>query len=452
MNKFWVQISLRLHIYKQSFRTVTRALQYRNFRLFIAGQCVSLTGTWMQRIALGWLVYRLTGSVLLLGAVGFAGQLPTFLLTPFAGVLADRVNRHRLIIFTQSIAMLQALTLSALVLSGSIQIWHIMLLSVILGVVNALDMPCRQSFMHEMIDSKADLGNAIALNSSIVNVARLLGPSIAGLLIASTGEGICFLINGLSYLAVLAALLFMRLKPKAVQSQKRHPILQLKDGVIYAYSFPPIRIILLLLTVISLMGMPYNVLMPVFAKNILQGGPCVLGLLMGAAGVGALIAAVYLASRSNVLGLEKWMVYTAVILALGLIALALSRNLILSMIDMLLIGFGLIFLMAAGNTLLQTIVDDDKRGRVMSFYTFSIMGMAPFGSLFYGVLAKWFGVPFTLAAGGVACFAGAIIFYFKLPELQKHVHPIYLRLGFLPEIADGLESAVEITSTDKDID
>lgn len=452
MNKILIKAALIFRAYKEKFQAPLRALQYRNFRLFMAGQSISLIGTWMQRIALGWLVYRLTGSVLLLGATSFAGQLPTFLLTPLAGVMADRVNRHRLIIFTQAMAMLQALTLSILVLSGYIQIWHIMVLSVVLGMVRAVDMPCRQAFMHEMIDHKANLGNAIALNSSIVNLARLTGPSIAGLLISLTGEGVCFLVNGLSYIAALAALMSMSLKPGRAPKQKRHPIQQLKDGVIYAYSTPPIRAILLLLTLISLMGMPYTVLMPVFTRNILQGGPEALGLLMGAAGVGSLVAAVYLASRSNVLGLEKWMVFTALILALGLMALAFSRNLVLSMLDMSLVGFGMISLMASGNTLLQTIVDDDKRGRVMSFYTFSIMGMAPFGSLFYGTLAKYLGVPFTLATGGIACFAGSLVFYLGLPFMRKHIHPIYVKLGILPEIASGLESATEITAYDKNLD
>lgn len=436
----------------QSLQAVTRTLQYRNFRLFIAGQCISLIGTWMQRIALGWLVYRLTGSVLLLGAVSFAGQFPTFFFTPFAGVLADQVNRRHLIIFTQSIAMLQALILAGLVLSGWVQIWHLMVLSVVLGMVYAVDMPCRQAFMHEMIGNRAYLGNAIALNSSIVNVARLLGPSIAGLLIAFTGEGVCFLVNGLSYLAVLGALLAMKLKPRLEQPQKRHAFLQLKDGVVYAYTFPPIRAILLLLTVVSLVGMPYSVLMPVFTKTILHGGPEELGLLMGAAGLGSLIAAVFLASRTSILGLDRWMAHTAMVLAFGLVALAISGNLAMAMVDMLLVGFGMIFLMAVGNTLLQTIVDDDKRGRVMSFYTLSIMGMAPLGSLGYSALAKGIGVPFTFLTGGVMCFATALVFHARLSNLRKHAHPIYVRLGILPEIANGLRSATKFTADDKNLD
>ena len=452
MSRILIQVGRKLSLVGQRLRTMTRALRYRNFRLFIGGQCISLIGTWMQRIALGWLVYRLTNSVFLLGAVGFAGQLPVFLLTPFAGVLADRVNRHRLIVITQLMAMLQALVLAVLVLGGWIHIWHVMVLSVVLGAVNAVDMPCRQSFMHEMIDDRTDLGNAIALNSSTVNVARLIGPSLAGLLIAVTGEGICFLINGLSYLAVIAALLMMTLKPVAKPVQQRHPIRQLKEGVVYACSFPPIRAILLLLAVISLMGMPYTVLMPVLAKNILHGGPATLGLLMGAAGVGALIAAVYLASRTSVLGLAKRMVYTGVILAVGLILLAASRHLVPAMINMLLVGFGMIFQMAAGNTLLQTIVDDDKRGRIMSFYTFSIMGMAPFGSLLFGALAERIGVSGTLAVGGAACLVGTIVFHFKLPEMRRHVRPIYVRLGILPEIAGGLQSVTAITAQDKNLD
>ncbi|MCU0643020.1 MAG: MFS transporter, partial [bacterium] len=296
------------------FKSIARALSYRNFRLFFVGQSISLIGTWMQRIALGWLVYRMTNSAFLLGFVGFAGQLPTFLFSPFAGVLADRMNRHRLMILTQVLAMIQALILAILVLADFILIWHIIILSILLGFINAMDVPVRQSFMTEMVERKEDYGNAIALNSSMVNGARLIGPSIAGILIAAVGEGICFLINGLSYSAVIAALLAMNVNPKNATPKNSHWWRDLKEGFSYAFGFVPIRAILLLLSLVSLMGMSYAVLMPIFAKDILHGGPHTLGFLMAAAGIGALIGALSLASRVSVLGLGMWIVRATAVL------------------------------------------------------------------------------------------------------------------------------------------
>jgi MFS family permease len=435
----------------ERFRTATRALRYRNFRLFFLGQSISLVGTWMQRIALGWLVYSMTGSAFLLGIVGFVGQLPTFLITPFAGVLADRLNRHRMVIITQSLAMLQATVLAVLVVSDRIQIWHVLFLSGVLGIINSIDMPTRQSFMVEMIGNKQDLGNAIALNSSMVNAARLLGPSIAGLLIAAVGEGICFLVNAGSYLPVILALLLMQLPARKIRSDRARPLQDLRGGFRYAYSFPPIRAILLLLSLVSLVAMPYTVLMPVFAKSVLNGGPNTLGFLMGAAGVGALSGAVILASRRTVVGLGRWLVATSLILGMGLLSFSFSRSLLLSLLCMVLVGFGMISLMATSNTVLQTIVEDDKRGRVMSFYTVSIMGMAPFGSLLFGSLAGRIGAPATLAIGGSLCLAGAAVFYRRLPALREMVRPIYVRMGIIPEIARGLQSATEIATHDKNL-
>jgi MFS family permease len=435
----------------ERLRTSTRALRYRNFRLFLLGQSISLVGTWMQRIALGWLVYSMTGSAFLLGIVGFVGQLPTFLFTPFAGVLADRLNRHRMVIMTQSLAMLQATILAVLVLSDRIQIWHVLFLSGALGIINSIDMPTRQSFMVDMIGNKQDLGNAIALNSSMVNAARLLGPSIAGLLIAAVGEGICFLVNAVSYLPVILALFLMQLPARKIRSDRARQLQDLRDGLRYAYSFPPIRAILLLLNLASLVGMPYTVLMPVFAKSVLHGGPNTLGFLMGAAGVGALSGAVILASRRTVVGLGRWLVATSLILGMGLLSFSFSRSLLLSLLCMVLVGFGMISLMATSNTVLQTIVEDDKRGRVMSFYTVSIMGMAPFGSLLFGSLAGRIGAPATLAVGGSLCLAGAAVFYRRLPALREMVRPIYVRMGIIPEIARGLQSATEIATHDKNL-
>ncbi|MEJ2718558.1 MAG: MFS transporter [Deltaproteobacteria bacterium] len=426
---------------KPHLRSITRALRYRNFRLYFAGQGVSLIGTWMQRVAIGWLVYRMTHSAFLLGVVGFSGQIPVFALAPFAGVLADRWDRHRLLIVTQTLAMLQALALSYLVLSGTIRIWHIIILSLILGVLTAFDMPVRQSFMVQMIDDKTDLGNAIALNSSMVNCARLLGPSMAGLLIATVGEGICFLLNGLSYLAVIASLLLMRIVHKNFRAQTSKAWHDLREGLKYVYRFEPIRDIILLLALVSLMGLPYYVLMPVFAKDVLHGGPRALGFLMGGSGLGALAGALYLASRRGVLGLGKMVPMGAGIFGVGLVAFALSRSFFLSLLLAAAVGFGQMAQLATSNTLLQTMVDDDRRGRVMSFYTVAFLGMAPLGSLLAGSLAGVIGAPWTVFIGGAACLAGAVVFARRLPQLREKARPVYVTKGILPEVAEGIECA-----------
>ena len=424
-------------------RSIIRALRYRNYRLFFGGQSISLIGTWMQRIALAWLVYRLTNSAFLLGLVGFSGQIPTFLFASFAGVLVDRWNRHRMLVVTQVLSMVQALTLSLLVLTGTVRVWHIVVLSLILGIVNAFDIPARQSFVVEMVEGKEDLGNAIALNSSMVNAARLLGPSMAGILIAAVGEGICFLINGLSYLAVVVALLAMRTRPRNSKQRSSWIRQDLRDGFMYAFGFAPIRAILFLLGLVSLMGMPYVVLMPVFAKDVLHGGPHALGFLMGASGVGALVGALYLASRKSVLGLGRLIPVTASVFGAGLVAFSLSHVLVLSLVLMLVVGFGQMVQMASSNTILQTIVEDDKRGRVMSFYTMAFMGMAPFGSLLAGTLASKIGAPNTLMIGGIACLFGSVFFANKLQSMRKMVRPIYEKMGIIPEIASGIQSATE---------
>lgn len=406
-----------------------RALSHRNYRLFFSGQGISLVGTWMQQIAVNWLVFDLTHSAFLLGIVGFASRIPTFLLAPFAGVLVDRWNRHRILVVTQVLSMIQALTLAYLVLSGRIVVWQIIGLSLILGLINALDIPARQAFVIDMVESKADLGNAIALNSSMVNGARLVGPSLAGLLIATLGEGVCFLLNGLSFIAVIASLLAMKIRAE-VRAQKNPRVLEgFKEGVRYAFGFPPIWSILLLLALVSFMGMPYTVLMPIFAEQILQGGPQALGFLMGATGVGALVGAMFLASRKSVLGLGRIIVFASSIFGLGLIAFSLSRVFWLSMILMPITGFGMMVQMTSSNTLLQTIVEEDKRGRIMSFYTMAFMGMVPFGSLFAGSVAHTIGAPATVAIGGMACIVGSIAFARKLPALRNMVRPIYMEKG-----------------------
>ncbi len=413
------------------FKMIFRSFQYRNFRLFFGGQSISLIGTWIQRIATPWLVYHLTGSALLLGVVGFAGQIPTFIIAPFAGVLTDRWNKYYILIGTQIAAMLQALILAVLYLSGQIQVWHIVVLSVFLGCINAFDVPARQSFVIEMVDKKEELGNAIALNSSMVNGARLIGPSIAGLLIAFMGEGICFVLNAISYLFVIASLLFMKVKPRITKKKDVAVFKELKEGFVYAFGFAPIKYLLILLAMVSFMGMPYTVLMPVFAKEILHGGAHTFGFLMAASGVGALTGALYLASRKSVLGLSKIIPIAAATFGIGLIAFSLSRFFLLSLVLLAIAGLGMMIQIAASNTILQTIVDDDKRGRVMSFYTMAFMGTAPFGSLFAGSMTSVIGAPNTILIGGITCIIGAVIFAYKLPMIKSKIRPIYIKLGII---------------------
>jgi MFS family permease len=423
-----------------------RALSHRNYKLFFSGQSISLIGTWMTRIATSWLVYRLTGSALLLGVVGFAGQIPSFLLAPFAGVLVDRWNRHRLLVATQVLALLQSLALAILTLMGVVQIWHVILLSVFQGLINAFDMPARQAFVVEMIERREDLANAIALNSSMVNAARLLGPSIGGVIIAAVGEGWCFMLDAISYLSVIASLLAMKVTPRLTGQIKEAKILQqMHEGWKYTFSFAPIRKVLLLLALVSLVGMPYTVLMPVFANEILHGGPNTLGLLMAASGVGALAGAMLLAARRSVLGLGKFIPLMAGAFGAGLIAFSFSRALWLSLLLMVVTGLGFMVQMAASNTVLQTIVEEDKRGRVMSFYMMAFMGTAPFGSLLAGSMADKIGAPHTLLIGGLGCITGAIWFATSLPALRREVRPIYIKIGILPEMAAGIQSTSELS-------
>jgi MFS family permease len=414
---------------------IFRSLQYRNFRLFFGGQSISLIGTWIQQIATPWLVYHFTGSVFLLGVVGFAGQIPTFLISPFAGVMTDRWNRYHILITTQILSMIQALLMALLFFTGVIKIWQIILLSLLLGCINACDTPARQSFFIEMVEKKKYLANAIALNSSMVNAARLLGPSIAGMLIAFTNEGICFLINGISYIFVIGSLLSMKIVPRKMINKDTRVLQELKEGFSYVFDFAPIKYIILMLGLVSLMGMPFSVLMPVFAKVIFHGGSHTFGFLMGASGIGALGAALYLASRKNVLGLFKRIPLAAGIFGSGLVAFSFSRFYLFSLLLMIVTGFGMMFQLASSNTILQTIVDDDKRGRVMSFYTMAFMGTAPFGSLLAGGLAHIIGAPYTILIGGISIILGASIFAYKLPELRKMIRLVYAKLGIItPEL------------------
>jgi len=418
----------------QQITSILRSLQHRNFRLFFSGQAVSLIGTWMQQIAMSWLVYRLTDSPFLLGLVGFSSQIPTFVFAPIAGVYADRLNRYHLLIATQTLAMVQAFSLAFLTLTGVVQVWHIIALSLFLGFVYSMDIPVRQSFVIEMLDRKEDLGNAIALNSFLFNGARLIGPSVAGVMIAFTGEGICFLLNGVSFFAIILALLAMRIPKKEISIRHTHLKEGLTEGYRYVRDFVPIRYILLQLALISFMGMPYAALLPVFARDILLGGPHTLGFLMGASGMGAIAGALFLASRRTVLGLGRWIALTSAVFGAGIIAFALSKVFLFSVVMMFVTGFGMMVQMASSNTILQTIVDEEKRGRVMSFFAIAFMGMAPFGSLFAGALASVIGAPVTIVITGACCMIGAIMFYRRLPEIRRHIRPVYQKMGILPQV------------------
>ena len=424
---------------KSTLKFIGRAFRSRNYRLYFCGQCVSLIGTWMQHVAMSWLVYRLTGSGALLGLVTAAGQISLLFLTPFTGVFVDRVHRRNLLIVTQMLCTVQAALLAFLTLSGQIQVWHLVLLSLFLGTVNAFDMPARHSFVIEMVEHKKDLGNAIALNSAMFNTARLVGPSLAGLLVGALGEGICFLLNAISFFAIIFTLLAMKI-PKRKTDVEHPPVFQgLKEGYQYAFSFRPILYLLVLMALIGLMGMPYMVLMPIFARDILQGGPQTFGFLMGASGIGALMGSLYLASRRSVLGLAKLNAFAVCIFGTGIIVFSFSRSLPLSLCILLFTGVGMIMHMASSNTLLQTIVDEDKRGRVMSYMSMCTMGMAPFGSFLAGSLSDVIGAPHTLIINGIACIVGALFFYSRLPIIRKAVRPIYVKMGIIKDLPVELQ-------------
>ncbi len=423
-----------------------RALGHRNYRLYFIGQGVSLIGTWMQQVAAAWLVFELTHSSWWLGVVNFAGQMPAFFVAPFAGVLVDRWNRHRLLILTQTLMMLQAFALAALALTHVIHVWHLLALSALLGLVNAFDMTGRQAFLTQIVARREDLANAIALNSSMVNGTRLVGPALAGVVLAGAGAGVCFLVNGISYLAVLAALLAMCVT-QAERKAPHPPLVQgLREGFAYAFGFPPIRALLLLLAAASLMGFSYAVLLPVFATDVLHGGARMLGVLTAASGVGALLAAMWLAARKTVLGLGRVIAVAPAAAGLGLIAFSFSQWWWLSAPLLSVTGFALMAQMASSNTILQTIVDEDKRGRVMSLYTMAFLGMSPLGSLLIGWLADVLGAPAALLISGVSCVLASLAFAHYLPSLRARVRPIYTRLGILPQAAAGVQAATELTT------
>lgn len=408
-----------------------RALRHRNFKLFFVGQGISVIGSWMTRLATNWLVYRLTHSALLLGIVSFAGQIIPFVLGPLAGVWVERLDRRKLLVWTQAAAAIQSLVMAALTLTHAITLWEIIALSAMQGLINAFDAPARHSFLIQMVDDRNDLSNAIAINSSMVNGARLIGPAIAGIVIAAVGEGWCFLIDGVSYFAVIASLWMMRIRPLNIHRSKASMFEQMREGWDYVRGFHPIRTILLLFAIISLMGYPYGVLMPIFAGQVLHGGPHTLGWLMGASGTGALISALSLALRKSVAGLARMLPIAAAMLGCALIVFGLSHTVWLSLVLLIFAGFGMMQCASASNTILQELVPEDKRARVISYYAMAFFGAAPFGSLLAGALAHRIGAPHTVMLTGAFCIAGALWFALELPKVNAIMRPIYQKMDLL---------------------
>ncbi len=411
-----------------------RALRSRNFQLFFAGQGISVIGTWMTRLATSWLVYRLTNSALLLGVVSFAGQIVSFLLGPFAGVWVERLNRRKLLVWIQAAAAAQSLALAALTLTHRINLWEIIALATVQGVINAFDMPARQSFLVQMVDDRNDLSNAIAMSSALNSGARLIGPAIAGMVIAIYSEGICFLIDGVSYLAVIASLLVMRIQREAAVRHTRTMIEQMRDGWDYIRSFEPVRTTLMLFALISLMGYPFAVLLPVFAAQVLHGGAHTLGWLSAATGVGTLVSALSLAARKSVLGLTRVIQTGTLVLGVALLFFGLSHSLPLSLVMMGFAGFGLMQVASAANMIIQSLVSEDMRARTMSYYTMAFFGAAPFGSLMAGALAHWMGAPLTVMLTGACCLAATLWYTFRLPRMNAIMRPIYRKTGQFPEL------------------
>lgn len=413
-----------------SLPVTLRALRHRNFRLFAGGQLISLVGTWIQTVAQAWLVYRLTGSSLLLGTVGFVGQIPVFLMAPIGGMVADRADRRRIVIATQIASMVLAGILGIITLTGSVRVWHVMVLSVLLGIVNAFDIPARQSFLVEMV-GKDDLMNAIALNSSLFNAARVIGPGVAGVLVAVVGEGWCFVLNAASYSAVIAGLWMMTTPPPRASTVHGSPLDQITHVFRFAWATRPVRDILLLVGLVSAVGMPYTVLMPIFADQILHGGARGLGILMSATGLGALAGALFLASRVHVRGLGRWAAFAATGFGASMIVFAFSPYFWLSAAVLVPVGGFMMLQNAASNTLLQAMVPDHLRGRVMALYLMMFMGLAPIGSLFAGVAADRIGAPMAVALGGIVCLVGSGVFAMRLPALRGEVRRLIVAQGLL---------------------
>ena len=410
-----------------------RAFQHRNFRLFFYGQSLSLLGTWIQQVAMSWLVYRMTGSPFLLGLTAFAGQIPILLFAPLGGIWADRFDRRKLLVATQVLAMAQGLALALLGYTGLIQVWHIILMAAVLGVIMALDTPIRQAFVPEMVPVKQDLPSAIALNGFMQNAGRMIGPTIAGVLLAVSSEAFCFLVNGMSKIAVVVAVALMRIETPAGKESGAPLLRDFREGVDYAWSLVPVRLLLPIVALVSFMATPYQALMPIFASEVFQGDAKMLGFLIGAAGFGGVAALIYLAARQDVRGLSRHIVAGAAVIGMSLMVFAESKILWLSLIAITVTGFGTILNAVAVSMILQTIVADEKRGRVMSFFTVAFLGVAPLGSLAAGSLAQAIGAGHTLLIGGVCCVAGAVALWRQLPRLRANIREIYVRIGVITE-------------------
>jgi MFS family permease len=419
-------------------RGVFRALEFRNYRLFFAGQTLSLIGSWMETLAMSWLVYRLTGSALLLGTVAFCSQIPAFIVSPFAGITAEKYDKRKILIITQSLAAVEAFVLAGLTLARAIHPWQIIVMSVFVGIVNAFDMPTRQAFVLQIVDDRKALGNAIALNSAQFNIARLIGPAIAGVTVAAVGEGYCFLINGISFAAVIAALAMMRLQPHVIpEDQLEKPLARVKQGAVYAWNHKPISYLLQLMAMTSLVTGAYFTMLPVIAKAVYHRDSDTFGLMLSAIAVGALIAGLVLAGRPNVRGFYRWILYAAIIFNFGLIGLGAAPSLWIGLPFLVVVGFGSMFHMAATNTMIQTLVDDRMRGRVMSFYMMSFVGFMPIGSLVGGAVADRIGSQWTIcAAAGVGLIAAGLYFT-RLGRMREVLRPIYEEMGILQPLAAG---------------
>jgi MFS family permease len=427
----------------QRIRTSFKALRHRNLRLFFAGQGVSLVGTWMQQVAMSWLVYRLTDSALLLGVISFCAQFPAFLMAPFAGALADRWSRFRMVVAAQTLAMLQATLLAVLVMAGVVEVWHLIGLAVVMGLINGIDVPARQALLVKLVGGVEDLPNAIALNSSIFNAARLVGPAVGGVLIGLMGEGPVFVINAASYVAVLAALAALRVADDGGESAGS-VLGHIRDGFRYAFRYEPIRDLLVVLAVVSTVGIPYVVLFPVFARDVLGGDASTLGLLTSCAGLGALAGALTLASRSTVRGLGTLVAYATFAFGASLVGFALSTNLLLSCVLVVITGFAIMLTTASINTVLQTLIQEEMRGRIMSLYTMAFVGMTPIGGLVGGAIANRVGAPVAVVLGGAGCLVLGLWFGRRLGPLRQIVIPVYERMGIIPEVARGLQGASEL--------
>lgn len=425
---------------KSALAAVFESLRYRNYRLYLIGQIVSLTGTSMQQIAMSWLVYRLTGSIMLLGTVAFLSQIPSLFASPLMGVVNDRFDRKKLLLLTQSLSMIHAFVMAILVLTGVIQVYHILILSLLLGLINSLDAPVRQAFYTKLVPPKA-LGNAIALNSATFNATKLIGPTIGGILIALVGEGLCFLINGISYIGVIFALMKITAKFHQATTHKSNVWKELKEGFNHSLGFLPIRSLLIFIMVMGLTAFPFSMMLPAFVKSNLQGGSELFGYFVAIMGVGSLIATLYLAARKSILGLAKVVMFACGIQGISLICFSLIHHTWLLMIISFFIGFSYISCLASCNTLIQSLTDENMRGRVMSYYTMAFMGFTPVGCLLQGFAAEKISLSTVYLISGILVVLAAIVFGYYRPTIRKASRPIYVQKGIITEIAYGLQSS-----------